>query len=479
MNRKFFSFLLVMVMFGFAANAQTVDVTVTDNGDDALIEWEVTGGGGGTLVELIQHDGATDNAYYQSYNMGYGVVYDLSAYSDAVVAKIDFHHLLWGLPADTWQYNVHIIDWTDYSVIAVVGPLSTTTNDDWELDIDLGNVDAGGTTQLGIFLEPLSNEPTDAYPDFTADNTPSGNSFRINDLSDIAGSNEASAVGDFLIDLWILTDQAKESVKVEKLKMNEATSANTRVETNTTTNTEFTQIANSSKDLQTFDVFFFEVADEATPEDWTEVATGLAADVVDYTDDVNWPVSEGGTYKWAVVANYDPEDNVTGISDGIEVLSYDVTFTVTDVVTTDPIVGATVTVDGTDVVTGDDGTAVYNFANGDYTYDVVASGYESITGIAFIVADDVLAIAVEMTEGAGINGINSSLNIYPNPSNGVFNVAIDGTYNLEIVDVTGKVVVSTVVADNAEINISNEAKGIYFLKFSNENSTFTHQIMVK
>ncbi|MFN2395795.1 MAG: carboxypeptidase regulatory-like domain-containing protein [Bacteroidales bacterium] len=161
------------------------------------------------LLMLYQHDGevpAEPNAFFQNSANVYGTIFDLSGYPDAVVSHIDFHHLQWGLPAADYDFLVHIVDWSTFSVIETIGPLTTSVNDDWEEEVMLGMIDVAGYDQVGILIQPQGNAPDDAYPDITADATgPSGLSIvaPFNDLSNFT-VNPAS-VGDFFINLWIST----------------------------------------------------------------------------------------------------------------------------------------------------------------------------------------------------------------------------------------------------------------------------------
>jgi len=67
---------------------------------EVVINWDKpeTGGGGGgqVLYELIQHDGNPANGYYQSFDYGYGVVYDVSGYTEVTLEMLDFRHSPWG-----------------------------------------------------------------------------------------------------------------------------------------------------------------------------------------------------------------------------------------------------------------------------------------------------------------------------------------------------------------------------------------------
>jgi hypothetical protein len=190
--------------------ASNLVATNTNTDYNAYLHWNSpecpTSGPAGAPVMLKQWDGdptVNPNAYYQQYNYGYGVVYDLSAYPDATLSKIDFHHASWGV-FGTWQYKIHVVDWTTYTEIATLGPFMTTGNDIWETDIPLGDIMGYGGGLIGIMMEPMSNQATDAYPCFTADNVgPEGVSL-FGPLPDYAGF-QTSAVGDFYQNLWILT----------------------------------------------------------------------------------------------------------------------------------------------------------------------------------------------------------------------------------------------------------------------------------
>ena len=165
------------------------------------------GGPSGTPKMLKQWDGdptVNPNGYYQSYDYVYGVVYNLAAYPDATLSAIDFHHTAWGV-FGTWQYRLHIVDWTTYNTIAVLGPFLTTGNDKWETDVPLGDIMGYGGGMVGVMMEPMSNSASDAYPCYTSDNDgPQGMSL-YGPLSNMAGL-ATSTIGDFYQNLWIITN---------------------------------------------------------------------------------------------------------------------------------------------------------------------------------------------------------------------------------------------------------------------------------
>jgi hypothetical protein len=192
---------------------------ITDgmNPGEALFRWNTV-----DLIKLYQHDGevpAQPNSYYQQFQLGYGVVYDLTPYPDAVVEYLDFYHLQWGLPNDSYPYYVHLVDWDTKQTIETIGPIHTQVNDDWETEVELGSVDVSGVNQLAVLIQPQGNESNDAYPAIGADTTgPDGVSIYVNMNNFDNWFLNGEAMGDFLMNLWIYTGHSgKELTQVQTL----------------------------------------------------------------------------------------------------------------------------------------------------------------------------------------------------------------------------------------------------------------------
>lgn len=74
----------------------------------------------------------------------------------------------------------------------------------------------------------------------------------------------------------------------------------------------------------------------------------------------------------------------------------------------------------------------------------------------------------------------SKFKLYPNPTTGILKIASDKVVNVEITDITGKVVYSmNNVTNETAINLSNLQKGIYLAKISGDNSTETQKVILK
>ncbi len=89
-------------------------------------------------------------------------------------------------------------------------------------------------------------------------------------------------------------------------------------------------------------------------------------------------------------------------------------------------------------------------------------------------------VTVEFEIIDGINELNSSVNIYPNPSNGIVNVTVEENCTLKVVDLTGKVLISREMNSNVNtIDMSRYANGIYNFILSNENGIRTFKVFVQ
>ncbi len=89
------------------------------------------------------------------------------------------------------------------------------------------------------------------------------------------------------------------------------------------------------------------------------------------------------------------------------------------------------------------------------------------------------------------NSINNTLNnvnvsIYPNPSNGQFTMDIEGlngNFNMTIIDLSGQVVYTNSLTAtnnfNTKVDVRNLAKGVYYIKLSNNDGVKTSKLIIK
>lgn len=84
--------------------------------------------------------------------------------------------------------------------------------------------------------------------------------------------------------------------------------------------------------------------------------------------------------------------------------------------------------------------------------------------------------------GVGINyedDFDSNFLLYPNPVNNIFKIKNKGSesYQIEMFDLTGKLVSKFILQDELEINISSQSDGLYIIRLSNEKHNFTTKII--
>ena len=71
---------------------------------------------------------------------------------------------------------------------------------------------------------------------------------------------------------------------------------------------------------------------------------------------------------------------------------------------------------------------------------------------------------------------DKNLVISPNPSTGIFRWNDESLKNIEVYDMTGRIIFQE-RSDNQEVNLQNSRTGIYFLRLSNEKNTFVRKIV--
>jgi hypothetical protein len=74
----------------------------------------------------------------------------------------------------------------------------------------------------------------------------------------------------------------------------------------------------------------------------------------------------------------------------------------------------------------------------------------------------------------------SSMNVYPNPSTGVFNIkGLGSNVKMTVSNAQGQELYSKLVSGNTQLDLTAQPKGIYFIKFMNNNSTRVEKVVIK
>lgn len=74
------------------------------------------------------------------------------------------------------------------------------------------------------------------------------------------------------------------------------------------------------------------------------------------------------------------------------------------------------------------------------------------------------------------NAEEINLNVYPNPTTGIVTVDGEGIKNVEVMDMSGRMVMNT---NNRTVDMTNLSNGIYMMRISTEKGTFTQKIVKK
>ncbi|HET7818497.1 MAG TPA: C25 family cysteine peptidase, partial [Bacteroidia bacterium] len=127
-------------------------------------------------------------------------------------------------------------------------------------------------------------------------------------------------------------------------------------------------------------------------------------------------------------------------------------------------------------------------ANGNVTIShTLATGTNAtLTVTGFNLIPFIKTVAISTGTSVPNDNIVSALNIYPNPSNGEFNLSYSLVNNenasIKVLDVTGKVIYTDVLKQNVQskrIALNNVENGIYFLQFQNNSGTVTKKLNIQ
>ncbi len=127
---------------------------------------------------------------------------------------------------------------------------------------------------------------------------------------------------------------------------------------------------------------------------------------------------------------------------------------------------------------------------GTSTYDSTGVYTDVLPGAAMSGCDSTVTTNLTVDQCIGIQtySFGNGINIYPNPTNGMFNIAISNANFKEliitVVDVQGRLIYNTIDKNiapdyNKQINIEELAKGIYYIKLNNGTEVKVQKLVVQ
>ena len=131
-----------------------------------------------------------------------------------------------------------------------------------------------------------------------------------------------------------------------------------------------------------------------------------------------------------------------------------------------------------------DNALIATLENDVYTYmDTIMVGAQAEYYILAVYSDG-CSSASETLIGVGYpDGVNEAVCgtlVYPNPSNGTFNLNLGtGQWNVEVYDITGRKVYENRMDGHSVLDLGQCQKGLYFMKASSESRSLTTKVVIR
>ncbi len=201
-----------------------------------------------------------------------------------------------------------------------------------------------------------------------------------------------------------------------------------------------------------------------------EVSDGTNTILID--DDLyKYTPSQGMRYNIVGLAHYSYSARkiLPRAASDIEVATtkYNITFNVKRSDGTTAVADATITVTGQGSVTTDaNGVATMQLPNGDYSYVVIKTNFNTYNG-TFTVADADQSVNITLIQTGITPNPIAKLNVYPNPfTDRIYFTGTEVT-RVTITSVIGQVVMDCQVENTESVDVSSLDRGIYLVRFYN------------
>jgi hypothetical protein len=118
---------------------------------------------------------------------------------------------------------------------------------------------------------------------------------------------------------------------------------------------------------------------------------------------------------------------------------------------------------------------------GSFNIDVVIDGYVQLFGVPINQVETLDMFWVPVDYGVGLAEEEIDFSIYPNPSNGRFNLELNrqGTADIEVLDMVGRTVYTGTIEGSQVLNLEELNSGMYTVKVSQDHTHAIQRVIVE
>lgn len=140
--------------------------------------------------------------------------------------------------------------------------------------------------------------------------------------------------------------------------------------------------------------------------------------------------------------------------------------------------------DGSIDITITGGTPPYdpiNWDNGATTEDLtgLSAGTYTVTVTDANGCEYTATFTILQTVGINENKQPLALTLYPNPTTGELNIVLNGSFNFQILDARGRVIMTDFGSNQSLVDLSNFESGVYFIQVTQASKVITQKIILK